>query len=253
MPTRRGAEKAYDADLAYVHDAGFGSFAEAAARFLCQQLARRGIRSGKIVELGCGSGIQAAAMSNAGYEIVGYDISPAMVRLAKTRAPAGEFHCRSFLDAAIPNCQVVTAVGEIFNYLFDERNSLAGLKKVFRRVYSALDGGGVFLFDVALVGRIPGGHHRAYTDQNNWACLYDGREDSRGKSLTRRITTFRRDGRHYRRDQEIHRLRLYERNELLEPLRSIGFRVRSLRSYDTLKFPPGYLAFLCHKPPLGRR
>lgn len=144
--------KAYDVDLAYIHDVGFGDFAGAAARFLIEYLPAQGIHSGQIVELGCGSGIQAAALTEAGYDVLGYDISPAMVALSASRAPGGEFRCASFLDAEIPDCQVVTAVGEVFNYLFDERNSLSDLKKLFRRIYGALDPGGVFLFDVARSG-----------------------------------------------------------------------------------------------------
>lgn len=253
MSDRKADAKAYDVDLAHIHDVGFGNFAGAAARFLLEYLPAHGIHAGKIVELGCGSGIQAAAMTKAGYDVLGYDISPAMVALSAARVPGGEFRCASFLDAPLPNCPVVTAVGEIFNYLFDERNSLASLKKLFRRVYGALDPGGVFLFDVALVGRIPGDQRRTYTEQDGWACLYEGQEDRQRKTLTRFITTFRREGDGYRRDQEVHRLRTYERAELLAPLRQTGFRVRTLRGYDDLAFPPGYLAFLCTKTRAAKR
>ncbi len=244
----RSTLKAYDVDLAFIHDVGFGEFAAAAARFLLEYLPSHGIHTGQIVELGCGSGIQAAALTKAGYDVLGYDISPAMVAMCQARVPGGEFRCASFLDAKLPNCQVLTAVGEIFNYLFDERNSLSGLTRLFRRAYGAIDPGGIFLFDVALVGRIPGDQRRTYAEQDGWACLYEGQEDRKRKTLTRLITTFRREGDAYRRDQEVHRLRTYERDELLLPLRQTGFRVRTLRGYDNLAFPPGYLAFLCTRP-----
>lgn len=42
-------------------------------------------------------------------------------------------------------------------------------------------------------------------------------------------------------------MRTYERDELLIPLRQSGFRVRTLRGYGDLEFPPGYLAYLCRK------
>jgi SAM-dependent methyltransferase len=239
--------KAYEVDLAYIHDVGFGEFAAAAARFLLEYLPAHGLQTGRIVELGCGSGIQAEAMTKAGYNVLGYDISPAMVALAAKRAPAGEFRCTSFLDVKLPECQVVTAVGEIFNYLFDDRNSPADLSKLFRRVYGALAPGGVFLFDVALVGRIPEGTRRTYVEHDDWACLYEGREDAARHKLERHITTFRRDGALYRRSHEVHRLRLYDRGQFLAPLRKIGFRVRTLARYGPLRLPPGYQAYLCHK------
>jgi SAM-dependent methyltransferase len=245
---KRSGVKAYESDLAYVHDAGFRGFAESAAPFLISHLRGQNRRGGLVVELGCGSGIQAAAVIDAGYDVLGFDISPAMIELARQQAPKGEFRVASFLDVEIPHCLVVTAVGEIFNYLFDERNSPAQLEMLFRRVFAALEPGGRFLFDVALVGRIPEGVRRTFAEGADWACLYEGREDSSKKSLTRQITSFRRVGDHFQRHTETHRLRLYEREPLRESLRKIGFRVRTLRSYGEFVFPPGYAGFLCTKP-----
>lgn len=238
---------AYRDDLAYIHDAGFGTFAEAAARTLVPLLRKSGRREGLVVELGCGSGIQADAVTKAGYDVLGFDISPAMIELARKRVPAAEFRCASFLDAELPPCIAVTAVGEIFNYLFDRRNSLASLNRVFRRVYAALEPGGWFLFDVALVGRVPGGHRRAYVATDDWACLYEAFEDDKRRLLARDITTFRKQGQDYRRAHEVHRLRLYQRDELVAPLEQAGFRVRTLSRYDDLKFPVGYMGFLATK------
>jgi SAM-dependent methyltransferase len=238
---------AYRNDLAFIHDAGFGMFAEAAARTLLPLLRKIGRRDGLVVELGCGSGIQAGAVTRAGYDVLGFDISQAMVDLARKRVPAAEFRCASFLDVELPPCIAVTAVGEIFNYLFDRRNSLATLKNLFRRVYAALEPGGVFLFDVALVGRVPGGHRRSYVATDDWACLYEAFEDEKRRVLTRNITTFRKHGETYRRAHEVHRLRLYKRDELVAPLEQAGFRVRRISRYDDLKFPPGYQGFVARK------
>ncbi len=242
------APNAYRADLAYVHDAGFGEFADAAAKSLLELLRVRGPREGLVVDLGCGSGILAAAVAKAGYDVLGFDISRAMVELSRRRVPRGTFRHASVLDAQIPPCVAVTAVGEVFNYLFDRRHSLTRLTELFRRVHRALVPGGLFLFDVALVGRVPDGTRRTYTEDDGWACLYEAEENRRDKLLTRRITTFRKVGRSYRRDHEVHRLRLFERDELAGPLRKLGFRVRAVRRYGDLSFPPGYIAFVARKP-----
>jgi SAM-dependent methyltransferase len=237
----------YRADLAYIHDAGFGSFAEAAAVELTGLLQAAQVTRGRIVELGCGSGIQAERMASAGYDVTGFDISPDMVALARRRVPRATFRCASFLDVEIPACVAVTAVGEIFNYLFDRRNSPARLKGLFRRVRDALPRGGLFLFDVATVGRVPGLRAKNHTEGADWACLYEAEEDPRTRTLTRRISTFRRAGEQYQRSNEVHRLRLYEKRELLQPLRELGFRVRTLAGYARLKFPPGYVGFAAVK------
>jgi SAM-dependent methyltransferase len=241
------ADNAYRADLAYIHDAGFGSFALAASQTLLGLLRAQGVRAGRVVDLGCGSGILAAALVKAGYDVLGFDISSAMVELSRRRVPRATFRRASVLDAEIPPCAAVTAVGEIFNYLFDPRQSPAQLTKIFRRVHRALAPNGVFLFDAALLGRVPGGTRRSYNEDADWACLFEAREDKRKKLLTRRITTFRRVGGVYRRASEVHRLRLYERQELLAPLEKLGFRVRTVRSYGAVKFPPGYLGFIARK------
>lgn len=237
----------YRDDLAFVHDAGFGDFARHAAAELLRQLEAAKIESGLLVELGSGSGILAAELTRTGYDVLGYDLSPAMVQLARKRAPRAEFRCQSFVAARLPQCVAVTAVGEIFNYLLDPRNSLTRLHAVFGRVHRALAPGGLFLFDVATVGREPTGTRRSFREGDGWGCLFEATEYSKQKQLERRIVTFRRVGKTYRRDDEVHRLRLYERDELIKPLRELGFRVSILHSYGKMQFPPGYLSVLARK------
>jgi SAM-dependent methyltransferase len=239
----------YRDDLAYIHDAGFGHFARAAAPVVLEALRRKGIERGLVVDLGCGSGILARALSKEGYDILGIDISPAMVALAQARVPRGQFRVESLLTAEILPCVVVTAVGECLNYLFDGRNSKTKLAQLFRRIYAALRAEGLFLFDVAEPGRVPGtGLERSYFEGDGWAALVTSEEDRHRKLLTRRITSFRQVGDLYRRDQEVHRQRLLSRSELTSELRKIGFRVRTLRSYGPLRFGRGHVGFLGRKP-----
>src|SRR5579859_3018566 len=113
----------YRNDLAYIHDAGFGHVARGAAPVLIEGLRQNGIHSGLVFELGCGSAIFSEALSRAGYGIIGIDISPAMVALARKRVPSGQFRVESLLTADLSRCVAVAAVGECVNYLFDERNS----------------------------------------------------------------------------------------------------------------------------------
>src|SRR5438876_10173315 len=68
------------------------------------------------------------------------------------------------------------------------------------------------------------------------------------KLLTRRITIFRKVGELYRRDYEVHRLRLFKGPELAEQLRDMGFRVRMLAGYGRMRFPPGHIGLLARKP-----
>ena len=182
---------AYGSDLAYIHDVGFGHFARSAAPGLLK-LIRQGRKvRGLVVDLGCGSGIWARELCSAGYDVLGIDISDAMITLARKRAPKAEFRRASFLTAEIPPCAAVTAMGECFSYLFDASNTKRGLSSLFRRVHEVLQPGGLLIFDVAAPGRVPGpGPQRSYREGDDWVVLVAAQEDH--KLLTRRITIFRR-------------------------------------------------------------
>jgi SAM-dependent methyltransferase len=104
----------YQEDVAYIHHVGYGDFASKAAPEWLSILKREGIRKGTIVDLGCGSGIWARAAEQAGFHVTGLDSSPAMIRLARTVAPCSEFRCVSLDEASLPQCDVITANGEVF-------------------------------------------------------------------------------------------------------------------------------------------
>jgi len=242
-PRRPGG---YAADLAFVHDAGFQDFVERAGAWLLPRL--RVPPGGLVVDLGCGSGRFARRLLDAGHSVVGVDQSPALLALARRRAPEAEFRRASFLDFEFPPCHAVTALGEVLNYRFDRRNALPALRALFRRARAALRPGGIFAFDLAGPGTAPSGApSRGWRAGDGWAVLFEKEEDPAGRCLTRRITTFRRVGGAYRRSEEVHDLRLYPRAEVLYALAAAGFAVRALPGYGALRLPPGLTAYLARR------
>ena len=237
---------AYKNDLAYIHDTGFGDFARTSAPWLLETLRANGIDKGLVVDLGCGSGIWARELSHAGYGVLGIDISPAMIEIARKRVPRAEFRTGSLLRAKLPTCAAVTSLGECLNYMFDRSNSIAQLRGVFERVYSALKPGGLFIFDIAEPGRGKGPTQR-HRQGKDWAVLSDTVEAPETNLLTRRITTFRKRGENYVRGQEVHVLQLYGRSEVADELRRVGFRVRTLSSYGEQTMLVGCVAFMARK------
>ncbi len=239
----------YQEDLAYIHDAGFGAFASNAGPFVLDTLHRRALHHGRIVDLGCGSGILAAALSGAGYEVLGIDQSPALLALARQRAPQAQFQQASLWAVDIPPCQAITAIGECFNYLFDTASGEQPLQSLFRRIYAALSPGAFLIFDVAEPGRVPPpGILKNHTEGQDWAVLVSAEEDSGRRLLTRRITSFRRVGDLYRRDYEVHHLRLFPRSEVVRYLENAGFDVEGLAGYGELRFAHRHAGFLASKP-----
>jgi SAM-dependent methyltransferase len=237
----------YGEDLAFVHDTGFGGFAREAAPGVLAILARTGVDSGRVLDLGCGSGIWASCLVKHGYQVVGIDSSEAMIRLARRRAPNAEFQVGSLFRGALPRCEAVTALGECVSYLFDRAGRT--LPRLFRRVYAALAPGGVFVFDLVEPGELgAAGTARVFVQDGDWLVAVEKAEDGARGILTRRIVTFRRLGRRYRRSEELHRLRLHRAADVLRDLRAAGFRARAIRRYGALRLATARVGFVARKP-----
>lgn len=238
----------YRGDLARVHDAGFTSFAERAAPAILRELARRGLRGGLVVELGCGTGALTARLLARGHRVLGVDLSPAMLALARRRAPGAVFRRGSFLEGSLPPCDAVVAVGEVLNYRMDVRNDAARRRAFFRRAFAALRPGGVLIFDfLAPLGRGSRSGSAATTGPH-WAVLVTRTEDPGRGRLRRRITTFLRRGRSYRRAEETHDIILLDPPRLAADLRSAGFRVALRRGYGAARLGPGHHVALAARP-----
>jgi SAM-dependent methyltransferase len=216
----------YGPDLAHVHDVAFGSWAREAAPFVLARLREVGIEDGLVVDLGCGSGIWAAELLEAGFEVRGVDASAEMLELARQRAPAARLVHGSLHEAELPPCVAVTALGECVNY-----GGPASLERLFERVHGALEPGGLFVFDAAAPGREPDVRRRERHEGEGWVLRLEAQEDREAGTLTRRIALVR-DGRS---SEEVHVLRLYEPDDVIDWLESVGFMATRHPSYGSAR------------------
>ena len=234
----------YGEDVAYVHDVGHGDFARDAAPGVLSLLRRAGIHEGLVVDLGCGSGIWAAALVDTGYDVIGIDQSAALLRIARERAPGARFVQASLYDVKLPRCSAVTALGECFSYCFDPRAGRAALAVVMRRIAASLRPGGMLVFDVMTPGSEPETGRRLWREGPDWLMCVDVREDPEKATLTRRISVFRPENDHYRRSDELHRQWLYSRSAALADLEVAGLHGRTLTGYGRrVRFRPGHIGF----------
>jgi SAM-dependent methyltransferase len=224
------ASALYGSDLAHVHDVAFGGWARDAAPFVLARLREARIDDGVVVDLGCGSGIWAAELLGAGFEVVGVDASAEMLAIARSRAPDARLLEGSLHDVSLPACVAVTAIGECLNY-----GGPPSLELFFQRVHAALAPSGLLAFDAAAPGREPELRRRARHEGDGWVLRMEVHEDREERTLTRRIALVR-DGRS---SEEEHVLRLYEPDEIVEWLESSGFLVTRHPSYGVAPGLPG--------------
>ena len=247
--------RAYSADLAHIHHEGFSTAIRQAAPHLLNLLNRATSTTGRsastkhlVVDLGCGSGIWARELVHAGYDVLGVDISATMIRLARKNAPGARFIQGTFREMQLPQCNAVTALGEVVNYTFDPHLTANELRRFFRRVHAALRPRGVFVLDIAGPGRAgPTGLREGYSLGPDWAILFRVEEDRRREKLMRTMTSFRKVGKLYRRTTEIHEQRLYTVAKITGDLREVGFSVRRLHGYGRSNFPSGLVGFVASK------
>jgi SAM-dependent methyltransferase len=246
----------YSAELAYIYDAGFGDFAARTAPEVIRILRAHAIpptadsgRPAKIVEVGCGTGTLAQRLVQAGYEVVGFDISPAMIAIARAKVPAARFRVASLIDANIPRCRAVLAINEVITYVPapDAGPALPRtLCEFFLRVHAALAKGGVFIFDF-----IESGRRRTYAagsrSGRDWAFASQAELDRSGRTLTRRMVSIRNIGRQFRRSREVHVVRIYTRRAVAQALTEAGFSSRMSRSYGRHRLLPGSVAVVATK------
>jgi arylamine N-acetyltransferase len=82
----------------------------------------------------------------------------------------------------------------------------------------------------------------------DWAVLAEREEDVDRSTMERRIVSFRKAGECYRRDEEVHRVRLYDPSDLSAELERAGFRVQTMRSYGAHPLAEDHAAFVARKP-----
>jgi SAM-dependent methyltransferase len=229
----------YDADLAWIHQQGYEPALLKDVSRLHAILRAHGVRKGRVIDLACGAGGWAAFLSRRGYDVLGIDLSPSMVALARRRAPNAAFVRASMTAARLPGCDAVTAFGEAINYLLGP----GAVRRLFLRISSALRPGGIFLFDLLEPLRTNTLRRTAVRVERDWALTASIVEEAR--SIVRRITWFRKTGRRYRRGFAVHRQTRHAPSDVAKWLRSAGLLVRSSR------LDPRHALVIARKPALS--
>ncbi len=236
----------YGQDLAYIQHVGFSDGAGHLIPYLRDFLGKHRIDSGRVVDLGCGDGQWLAALNAAGYATFGVDWSDELVAIARKRAPAARIVAGSVHDVPLPNCDAVTALGEVLGYI-PPGAGRPDLGATLRRIAAALRPRGWLLFDL-YVGGDGGADARHWRAGDDWIVLAETIDDRPSATATRRITAMRKDadGR-YRRSDETHHLTIADADRVMQQLADAGFSAEVAEGYGEHRLPARRRAFFAQR------
>jgi len=227
----------YEEDLAYIHARGFAEHSIAGARAVVDRLGRAGIRAGRIVDLGCGSGAAARVYLDAGFEVLAADPSPSMIELARQIAPGADFAIAPAGACDLREAVAVSAFGEALTYVSPDGGD--DLERTIPRVARALASGGLFAFDFIEPGPTLEGSRWAAGD--DWAVRSVTHESALADRIVREITTFRRAA--YPASElawmsnERHEVVVRARGDVVALLESAGFDVEMSDAFSGRGLP----------------
>ncbi len=124
-----------------------------------------------VLDLGCGTGLLARYLVNAGYAYIGADLAPGMLEIARYYVPVGSFFLCDMRDLAsvralgVGMFDAILCTGRAFGHLMADAEILACL----RAVASLLRPGGIFCCDAIDAAKMPSDfqeHHRVTTVAN---------------------------------------------------------------------------------------
>jgi SAM-dependent methyltransferase len=232
----------YRADLARVHDLGFGFHADACAPGILARLTRVLERNGLVVELGCGSGHLTRHLLAAGHRVIATDASPAMLELARSNVSNAEDICLLVLpDDPIPAADAIVSVGHVLSYLSDE----AAIQRALRAICAALRPGGVLALDICDLkyGETRRNAPPSAFVNDEWVLLSRFSVPSPDRFI-REMTSFLHDAGSWHRDDERHENVLVDTSYVPELLREYGVDATLGTSFGAEDLPSGLVTIV---------
>lgn len=234
----------YQTDLAWVHHAGYAQHVERTCVGIMRLLRDGGLSAGAcVLDIGCGSGLLARKLLDAGFVVHGVDASPAMIDLARDYARGANFDVMRLptrlaagTHGSLPEADAVVSTGHVLNYL----DTRAHVAQALGELACAVRPGGVLAIDL-MTGSYGETHaidavHAKVED--DWAIVTRfSRPDP--NRLDRMITIFRRVGDGWRRSDEYHRNLTFDVDDALNVLRDNGIDAQSRAAFGDEKLPEG--------------
>ena len=195
-----------------------------------------------VLDMACGAGEFAIAQAKAGLDVVGFDQSSSLLKLAEAAASEERAAVRwvngdmsHFSLAEQFDC--VTCWFDSLNYLL----KIEDLANCFKAAYAHLNSGGYFLFDMnTIYGIVVQWQKNPYFIQQetpDYLEVCANSCDYENSVAEMRIIMFEKQGKAWVRHEEVHSERGYAVDDILLLLENAGFRVKHLVGKPLLMRP----------------
>ena len=209
---------------------------KATVEFYMQILAREGVNPRTVIDLACGTGSVTAILAGMGYPVLGVDMSEEMLTEAAMKTmdiePMPRFSCQKLQELRIPKAvDLAVCALDSLDYITDP----ADCAEAIRRVYKALNPGGIFIFDVNTPEKLRAMDGQVFLDEDDDVyCVWRGEFDEETNICSYGMDLFCRSGNVWQRSFEEHREYAYSADQLVQYLRDAGFT--SIGVYGERKF-----------------
>ena len=188
-------------------------------------LEKENIRPKSAVDLACGTGSVALLLAEKYERVLGVDMSEEMLTVAQQRAMEAAvypmFICQKLQQLRLPKAvDLAVCALDGLDYILDP----ADCCEAIRRVYKALNPGGIFIFDVNTPEKLRAMDGQVFLDEDDDVyCVWRGEFDEQTNICSYGMDLFQRRGDVWQRSFEEHREYAYTVEQLTEYLRSAGF------------------------------
>ncbi len=193
--------------------------------FYYEILAREGLRPRTAIDLACGTGSVTAILAEKGLQVIGVDLSEEMLTVAQQKASELEnppmFLCCPLQELYLPRAvDMAVCALDSLDYITDPDDCAEAI----RRVYKALNPGGVFIFDVNTPEKLRAMDGQVFLDEDDDVyCVWRGEFDEQTNICSYGMDLFQRQGNSWQRSFEEHREYAYSQEQLVSYLKAAGF------------------------------
>ena len=198
---------------------------EATVAFYNAILQKEGLHTRTAVDLACGTGSVAVLLARQGLRVTGVDLSEDMLTVAWEKAQdlpnPPQFICQPLQKLYLPRgVDLAVCALDSLDYITDPRDCAQAI----RRIYKALNPGGIFIFDVNTPEKLRAMDGQVFLDEDDDVyCVWRGEFDEETNICSYGMDLFQRQGKVWQRSFEEHREYAYSRQQLEQFLKDAGF------------------------------